>query len=145
MHCPHGKAVVSHVLLLHILSFLMFIRWGTLYDCGDEEVWLGLCQFTLIKLLYATADNIILTEVQKYALLSHWLALDINSMTYIPLTPSKAEKEHYQVTNNMHVVTSIRDSIESLCSVASSEPLLSKCYTAVGVLLAALNRHPFNP
>jgi hypothetical protein len=126
MHRPHGKAAVSHVLLLRILSFLMFIRWGTLYDCGDEEVRLGLCQFALIKLLCATANNIVLTEAQKYALLSHRLALDINSMTYVPLTPSEAEKEHYQVTNHMRVVTSIGDSIKSLRSVASSEPLLSE-------------------
>jgi len=104
----------------------MFIRWGTLYDCSDKEVWLGLCEFMLIKLLCATGDNIVLTEAQNYALLSHWLALDINSTTYVPLTPSKAEKEHYQVTNHMHVVTSIEDSIESLHSVASFKPLLSK-------------------
>jgi hypothetical protein len=110
-----------------ILGFLTFIRWGTLYDCGDEEVQRGLCQFALQKLLCATpGDKIVLTEAQKYALLSQRLALDVNSTIYVPLTPDEAEKEHHQITNHMRIAVSIGDGIETLRGVASSEPLLSE-------------------
>jgi hypothetical protein len=108
-------AAVSHVLLLRtILGFLTFIKWGTLYDCGNKEVRCGLCQFALQKLLCTTPGDIInLTEVQKYALLSQWLALDVNSTIYVPLTPDEAEKEHHQIMNHMRIVVSIGDGIKT--------------------------------
>ena len=102
-------------------------RWGSLYDCGDEQVKQGLCQFALQKLLCtAPGDKKVLTEAQNYALLSQRLALDVNSKVYAPLNPTEAEMEQDQITNHMRVVVAIGDGIESLCGIASSEPLLSE-------------------
>ena len=86
-----------------------------------------MCYYALLKLLCETpGDKVVLTDAQKYVLLSQQLALDINSNIYTPLTPEEAEKEHHQITNHMRVVVSVGDDIETLRGVALSEPLLSE-------------------
>jgi hypothetical protein len=126
VHCSHGKAVVSHTLPC-LWRFLIFSRWGTLYDHGDEHVRQSLLEFAVQKLLCGDLKSGNLGKAQVYAVLSQCLALDANTPQYFVNAESPleaVETMRVQIANHMRVCVSVGDGIESLRAIASSEPIL---------------------
>ena len=122
-------------ILLYITVFSPFVRWGTTYDHGDDQVRRALVHFALQKLLCGTPGKK-LSEAQTRAVLSQRLPLDINSKVYVPLPSDQVEKEQEQISNHMRVCMSIGDGIETIRGVAASEPILAEA----AVLLMSDNR-----
>jgi len=150
---PHGKAIVSHVLLHIFQVFSCFVRWGTIYDCGDDDVHARLVDFARGKLLCADSGED-LTRAQKYAVLSHWLVLDTTGMCHV-ISPSKAmEREQEQIAKHMRVCVSIGDEHATIRGITPSEPILSEAASLVmrdesfrlaDALADVLNHHNINP
>lgn len=96
------------------------------------------------------------SEAQIYAVLSQCLALDTNTTKYLFLLadPCSAVKSmHEQITNHMRVCVAIEDGIETLCGIASSEPILSEAASRImsrdsfslhGALKTVLTRYCIN-
>ncbi|KAI0253843.1 hypothetical protein BJV78DRAFT_133573 [Lactifluus subvellereus] len=104
--------------------------WGTMYDYGDDKVRQHLIFFAIQKLLgspIVSAD----TTHQRYAVLSHRLALDINTTAYISPSPSDAGETLEQMRNHMRVCVDIGEGNETIRGIASSEPILSEAASYV--------------
>ncbi len=113
--------------------FSQFIRWGTIYDHGDDDVCSRLIIFARRKLLCADSSKN-LTSAQKYAVLSHRLVLDSTGTCHI-LSPDNPfvvmEREEEQISNHMHVCASIGDGVEMIRGITPSEPILSEAASLV--------------
>jgi len=129
LHRPHGQTIVSEFYCIFQV-FSCLVRWGTNYDHGDDEVRRGLIHFALLKLLCGTSRKN-LSQVQKYAVLSQRLPLDINSTLYVPLPSDQVAKEQEQISNHMRVCMSIGDGIETTRGIAASEPMLAEAASIV--------------
>lgn len=110
---------------------LIFPRWGSRYDYGDDAVKNSLLEFAVQKLLCGHLENEkALTQAQIYAVLSQRLAIDINTPHYLfPAAEDSlktTEAIHKQVENHMRVCVAVGDGIESLRAIAPSEPILSE-------------------
>ncbi|KAI0253034.1 hypothetical protein BJV78DRAFT_235120 [Lactifluus subvellereus] len=86
--------------------------WGTMYDHGDNKFRRNLLSF-------------------RYAVLSQRLALDTNTTAYILPTLSDAEVTLGQITNHLRVCVEIGEGMESIRSIAASEPILSEAASYV--------------
>ena len=156
MHRPHGKAIVSHVLLHIFQVFSCFVRWGTIYDCGNDDVRARLVVFARGKLLCADSGED-LTRAQKYAVLSHQLVLDTTGTCHImfPDNPfTEVEREQEQIAKHMRVCMSIGGGYETIRGSTPSEPILSeaaslvmrdKSFKLADALADVLNHHNINP
>src|SRR6266702_1423033 len=111
-----------------------FPRWGTRYDHGTDEIRSSLLDFAVQKLLCTSQVPKELTDAQVYAVLSQRLALDINTPQYLLTGPSPLrlmQTMHEQIANHMRVCVAVREGVESLRAVASSEPILSEAASRV--------------
>jgi hypothetical protein len=114
--------------IFHVFS--CFVRWGTCYDFGDQQVRDGLLHFAIEKLLCQPMGSSF-SEAQKFAVLSQRLALDINTMTYTITETPVEEKIRTQVSNHMRSCVAIGEGIESLRGIAASEPILSEAASQI--------------
>ena len=80
-------------------------------------------------------------EAQKFAVLSQWLALDINTMTYTITETSVEEKVRIQVSNHMRLCVAIGEGIKSLHGIAASEPILSEAASLLRFLPSSRLRY----
>ena len=120
-------------MLLLDQRFLIFSRWGTRYDHGNEEVRNGILGFAAHKLL-GKVDRRTLSDAQMYAVLSQRLALDIDTPQYLLTSTSHftlMETMHEQIANHMRVCLAFGSGVESLRGVASSEPILSEAASRI--------------
>ena len=101
---------------------ILAIRFGSLYDAGDEAVQEDIVSFAAMKLLNGelNADEE-LTSHQKLACLSQRIPLEFNSTTYIDQVSERKQVEDY-----MRVCFTIDAASESMVTVSASEPLLSE-------------------
>jgi hypothetical protein len=77
-----------------------------------------------------------LTRDETHAVLSQRLALDINMPQYLfSANPDSAKAmmdlAHDQIANHMRVCVALETGIESLCGIASSEPILSEAASKI--------------
>lgn len=124
---------MSHILFC-LRQFLIFSRWGSRYDHGDEQVRGSLLDFAVQKLLCPGPPSNTLNNAQMYAVLSQRLALDIHTPQYLfdSASPLDAmQTMHEQIANHMRVCVAVGSGIESLRGIASSEPILSEAASRI--------------
>lgn len=112
----------------------IFLRWGTHYDHGNSRICDSLLDLAVEKLLCTDPHLKSLTLAQTYAVLLQRLALDINTPQYLFASTSPLEtmyKMHEQVANHMRVCVAVGDGVESLHTIASSEPILSEAASQI--------------
>ncbi|KAH9172798.1 hypothetical protein EDB89DRAFT_1850878 [Lactarius sanguifluus] len=114
--------------------FSYFVRWGTCYDFGDDQVRDGLIHFAIQKLLCRLpTPGETLSKAQKCAILSQRLALDINSTSHVtaPLDYQEAEKLQNQISNHMRICEAIGEEMGTIRGAAASESLLSEAASCI--------------
>jgi hypothetical protein len=121
-----------HLIVFRIFSY--FSRWGTRYDHGNDEVRRTLVDFAGEKLLCSSSKPESLSHAQIYALLSQRLTLDTNTTKYLYYSENPwnaMQVMHEQIESHMRVCVVIKDGIETLRGVASSEPILSEAASRI--------------
>jgi hypothetical protein len=94
-----------------------------------------LLNFAAQKLLCDTVnEHTVLTEAQKFAVLSQRLPLDVNSTLYTANATNHfaiSMKMEKQISNHMRVCVSIGEGIETIRGIAASEPILSEAASLI--------------
>jgi hypothetical protein len=122
-HIAHlGRPLCVWSTSLILMCLILAIRFGSLYDVGDQAVQEDIISFAAMKLLNAEPTAVQeFTDDQKLACLSQRIPLEFNSTTYVAQV-----NERKQVEGHMRVCLKIDATFESMVTVSASEPLLSE-------------------
>lgn len=123
---------MSHVLLC-LRHSLIFCRWGTRYENGQDSIKDSILGFAIQKLLCGVVPveegKPKYTHAHMYAVLSQRLALDISTPQYLFNSANPFDGVRiiqYQIENHLRVCVAVGKGIESLRAIAASEPILSE-------------------
>lgn len=117
---------LTHFLLLSDIHIAM--RFGSLYDAGDNSVQQDIIEFATTTLLNSPPSNITEpSEHQTLACLAQRIPLEFYSVTY-----NSQAREREQVERHMRVYLKVDSNFESMVTMSPSEPLLSEA--AYGIM-----------
>jgi len=115
---------VSLSFLLSLWLTNLHVRFGSLYDAGDDSVRNQIVRFAAGKLLNVDVNDSTTEELsddQRLACLSQRIPIEFNSTTYVAQA-----SERKQVEGHMRVCLKIDAGFESMVTISASEPILSE-------------------